>query len=73
MRPFGLSAPYKIAPVTAMTTNQAINKSLSALGDVIASIKSKSNHVPFRNSKLTYLLQESLSKPHRAPALAWLV
>jgi kinesin family protein C1 len=38
----------------------AINKSLSALGDVIASVKSKSNHVPYRNSKLTYVLKDSL-------------
>lgn len=40
---------------------QHINKSLSALGDVIAALRSRHGHVPFRNSKLTYLLQDSLS------------
>ncbi|KAL8188589.1 hypothetical protein R6Q57_029877, partial [Mikania cordata] len=39
---------------------QHINKSLAALGDVIFSLSQKSPHVPFRNSKLTQLLQASL-------------
>ena len=40
---------------------QNINKSLSALGDVFNSILRKESHIPFRNSKLTYLLQSFLS------------
>ncbi|GBG25436.1 Kinesin, putative [Hondaea fermentalgiana] len=42
---------------------QNINKSLSALGDVIAALgdaKARQQHVPYRNSKLTHLLQNSL-------------
>jgi len=38
----------------------SINKSLSTLASVIQSIRSKSKHVPYRDSKLTYILQDAL-------------
>lgn len=37
-----------------------INKSLSALGNVINALVEGSAHVPYRDSKLTRILQESL-------------
>ncbi|XP_043246888.1 kinesin-like protein KIN-14I [Amphibalanus amphitrite] len=38
----------------------AINKSLSALADVISSLTAGQNFIPYRNSKLTMLMQDSL-------------
>merc|ERR1719326_176282 len=37
-----------------------INKSLTALGDVIAAVAEKQKQVPYRNHKLTQIMQDSL-------------
>ncbi|KAJ0249960.1 Kinesin-like protein KIN-14T [Hirschfeldia incana] len=41
---------------------KAINLSLSALGDVINSLQRKNAHIPYRNSKLTQVLKDSLGQ-----------
>jgi kinesin family protein C1 len=48
---------------------QAINKSLSALGDCICSLAEGATHVPYRNSKLTHYLQPYFGGEVRALSL----
>jgi len=43
-----------------MKEAQAINKSLSALGNVISALASESGHIPYRDHKLTMLMSDSL-------------
>ncbi|CAN6467746.1 unnamed protein product [Victoria cruziana] len=45
---------------------RAINLSLSALGDVICALRRNRNHVPYRNSKLTQVLKDSLGLDSKA-------
>ncbi|XP_030520776.1 kinesin-like protein KIN-14U isoform X2 [Rhodamnia argentea] len=49
---------------------RAINLSLSALGDVIAALRRKRGHVPYRNSKLTQILKDSLGDGSKVLMLA---
>lgn len=44
----------------------AINKSLSALGQVFTALRTSQLHVPYRNSKLTQILQPSLGGDAKA-------
>ncbi|KAG2443483.1 hypothetical protein HXX76_001836 [Chlamydomonas incerta] len=50
----------------------AINGSLSALGSVVAALTERRPHVPYRDSRLTHLLQDSLGGNCRTTVLATL-
>ncbi|CAM9553098.1 unnamed protein product, partial [Sphacelaria rigidula] len=54
------------ADAQRLRETQSINKSLSCLADVFSSLSAKSTHIPFRNSKLTYLMQDCLSGDGKA-------
>ncbi|KAJ8027509.1 Kinesin-like protein KIF25 [Holothuria leucospilota] len=45
---------------TALREASFINRSLSALADVLGALAENRTHVPYRNSRLTHLLQDSI-------------
>ncbi|VTJ73236.1 Hypothetical predicted protein [Marmota monax] len=64
------------APVLCRETS-FINRSLAALADVLGALSERRGHVPYRNSKLTHLLQDTIgSSPSDEPRIentGWLV
>ena len=52
-----------------LTEAKHINTSLSALSNVIEKLQAKSDHIPFRDSKLTYLLRNSLGGDSKTLAI----
>ena len=54
----------KIDVVDELTKKESlfINKSLSSLNNVLNAIRIKSKHIPYRDSKLTFYLKESITK-----------
>lgn len=53
-----------------MEEAKAINKGLLALGNVINKLVDQSSHVPYRDSKLTRLFQDSLGGNSRTVMIA---
>eukprot|EP00873_Tetraselmis_striata_P039071 jgi/Tetstr1/459335/TSEL_004730.t1 len=53
-----------------LTEAASINKSLSALGHVVTHVVQGSRHVPYRDSKLTHLLQDTLGGNAKAVLIA---
>ncbi|XP_019515063.1 PREDICTED: kinesin-like protein KIF25 isoform X5 [Hipposideros armiger] len=55
---------------SALRETSFINRSLAALADVLGALSERRGHIPYRNSKLTHVLQDALGNwcpPVRAP------
>lgn len=57
----------------SVVENSKLNKSIYALLNVIHALSANESHVPFRESKLTRLLQDSLGGPSRVLMVTCLV
>ena len=55
-----LSCTYSGATGLQLKEAQSINKSLSALGDVVNALTSGNKHIPYRNHPLTMLMSDSI-------------
>jgi len=60
------SFPQSMALEKQMMEANEINKSLTALADVITALVEKHQHVPYRNHKLTQILQDTLGGSAKA-------
>ncbi|KAF5296994.1 hypothetical protein FQR65_LT10146 [Abscondita terminalis] len=56
-----LAGSESLKKTESLLETKNINKSLSALASVMMALQNKETHIPYRNSKLTYLLQNCLS------------
>lgn len=54
---------------STLKETQHINKSLSSLSNVVEKLQSESKHIPYRDSKLTYLLRDSLGGDSKTLAI----
>ncbi|XP_067900736.1 kinesin-like protein KIF25 isoform X2 [Heterodontus francisci] len=58
---------------TALRETSFINRSLSALSDVLGALAEQRSHIPYRNSKLTHLLQDSIAPDDAPEHQPWMI
>ncbi len=62
MNSFGVCLGMSGVTGAALWESSCINRSLSALSDVLGALAERRPHVPYRNSKLTHLLQDAIGE-----------